>query len=76
MWWDLWPWACRGKEEAEDRSVGSDQSVGSCCAKEKVENRAVGSCRGKEEAENQAVGSCLGKGEAEDRLWQIGGLVL
>jgi len=19
---DLWPWACRGKEEAEDRSVG------------------------------------------------------
>ena len=40
--------SCRGKEEVEDRFVGSD--------------RSVGSCRGKEEAENQAVRSCHGKG--------------
>ena len=39
--------SCRGKEEAEDRSVGLDRSVGSCRGKEEVENRAVGSCHGK-----------------------------
>ena len=39
--------SCRGKEEAEDRFVGSDRSVGSCRGKEKVENWPVGSCRGK-----------------------------
>ena len=60
MWWDLWLWAYRGKEEVEDRSVESDRSVGSCCGKEKAENQLVGSCRGKE----------------EDRLWQIGESVL
>ena len=42
MWWDLWPWACRGKEEADDRSVGSDRY------------QAVGSCRGKGEAKDRS----------------------
>ena len=45
VWWDLWPWACGGKEEAEDRSVGSDRY------------RAVGSCSGKGEAEDQWIGA-------------------
>ena len=39
--------SCCGKEEAEDRSVGSDRFVGSYRGKEKVENRAIGSCHGK-----------------------------
>ena len=45
MWWDLWPWACRGKKEADDRSVGSDRY------------RAVGSYRGKGEAEDRWIGA-------------------
>ena len=45
MWWNLWPWACRGKKEADDRSVGSDRY------------QAVGSCRGKGEVEDQWIGA-------------------
>ena len=48
-------------EEAEDRSIGSDRSVGSCCGKEEADDRSVGSDR------YRAVGSCRGKGEAENR---------
>ena len=53
--------SCRGKEEAEDRSIGSDRSVGSCCGKEEADDRSVGSDR------YRAIGSCRGKGEAENR---------
>ena len=69
MWWDLWPWPCRGKKEADDRSVGSDRY------------RAVGSCRGKGEAENWRISalkkvSCCGKEEdrcSEQKIGELGG---
>ena len=54
--------SCRGKEEAEDRSIRSDRSVGSCCGKEKAKNRPVGSCRGKDRCSEEGVLPWKGRG--------------
>ena len=41
MWWDLWPWAYRGKEEAEDQYL----AVGSCRGKGEVEDQWIGALK-------------------------------
>ena len=39
MWWDLWPWACRGKKEAEDRWIGALKKVSLGLAMERKRQR-------------------------------------